>query len=170
MAMPDFALATVDGNTFSASQMDAKAIVVMFICAHCPYVLAVEDRFIALRQHFEKEAVQFVGICANDPTDYPADAPKALHERATEKGYGFPYLIDDTQEVAKAFNAVCTPEFYVFDAQRQLTYHGQLDDNWKEPEAVTEAPLKTAIQAVLDDQPPLNNQRPSMGCSIKWRN
>ena len=105
----------------------------MFICNHCPYVVAVEERIIGLAREFEARGVQFVGICANDAETYPDDAPDKLAERAKAKGYGFPYLHDASQEVAKTFGAVCTPDIYVFDGDKKLFYRGRIDDAWKEP-------------------------------------
>ncbi len=167
--MPPFDLPDVGGGRIQSTDLKAEVLVVMFICAHCPYVQAVEARYVDLAKHFQGESVQFVGICANDPADYPADRPEALHQRAQEKGYTFPYLFDSTQEVAKAFDAVCTPEFYVYDKQRQLAYHGRLDDNWKDADAVEREELKAAIQALIAGEMPTTEQHPSMGCSIKWK-
>ena len=168
---PDFNLLNVlDGKKYSlVSFADKKVFVVMFICVHCPYVRAVEDRLVQLRKDFEKYSVQFVGICANDPTDYPEDSPENLKKHALEKGYGFPYLVDETQSVAKAYDAVCTPDIYVYDQERQLAYHGRIDDNWKDPSKVKRQDLKEAILALLEDQKPAEPQFSSMGCSIKWK-
>ncbi len=167
---PDFSLKSVDGKICSLNSFsDKKVLVVMFICAHCPYVLAVEDRLVQLRKNYSEQPVQFVGICANDPTDYPADKPENLKKHADEKDYGFPYLVDDTQEVAKAYGAVCTPDIYVYGADRTLAYHGRIDDSWKEPENVTRQELKAAIDALLIGKTPTAEQLPSMGCSIKWK-
>ncbi|HEY8515137.1 MAG TPA: thioredoxin family protein [Candidatus Binatia bacterium] len=167
---PDFALRGVDGKRWARDDFAQKdVLVVMFICNHCPYVKAVEDRIIALRKEFADRPVQFVGICSNDPTDYPDDAPARLAERWREKGYGFPYLIDDTQEVARAFGAVCTPDIYVYGPDRRLAYHGRIDDNWKEPDKVTRRELKEAIEALLEGRRPSADQKPTIGCSIKWK-
>jgi hypothetical protein len=105
----------------------------MFICNHCPYVQAIEDRIIALGREYGPRGVQLVGVCSNDPTDYPDDRPERLLARWREKRYGFPYLIDESQAVARAFNAVCTPDLYVFDGDRTLAYHGRIDDDWQHP-------------------------------------
>ena len=141
----------------------------MFICAHCPYVVAVEDRIVQLRKDYEGRSVQLVGICANDPTDYPDDKPENLKKRAEQKGYGFPYLVDESQEIAKAYGAVCTPEFYVYGPERKLAYHGRLDDNWKEAQNVKKQELREARDLLLAGQTPPAAQMPSMGCSIKWK-
>ncbi|MFO1518660.1 MAG: thioredoxin family protein [bacterium] len=167
---PDFKLKSVDGKTVTLEDFkDKKVLVVMFICAHCPYVVAVEDRIIQLRREWEGKSVQLLGICANDPTDYPDDQPENLRKRAEAKGYGFPYLIDETQEVAKAYGAVCTPDIYVYGQDRMLAYHGRIDDNWKEPSKVTRRELKEAVDALLTGKSPSDEQMPSMGCSIKWK-
>src|SRR5438128_1094100 len=108
-------------------------LVVMCIFNHCPYVQAVEDRILSLNREYTPRGVQLVGICANDPTDYPDDRPENLLRRWREKGYGFPYLIDESQDVARAFGAVCTPDIYVFDPERKLAYHGRIDDNAYRP-------------------------------------
>ncbi len=167
---PDFKLKSVDGKEFTLSSFqDEKVLVILFICAHCPYVQAIEDRMIQLAHDWEGKGVQFVGICANDPTDYPDDSGANLKKRWEKKNYGFPYLVDETQDVAKAYGAVCTPDIYVYDERRRLAYHGQLDNNWKEPKQVTREDLKEAIELLLADQRPSKDQTPSMGCSIKWK-
>jgi peroxiredoxin len=167
---PDFRLPSVDGKTFGLDDCrDARALVVMFICNHCPYVQAVEDRIVQLHLDYAPRGVQLVGICANDPTDYPDDRPERLLARWREKRYGFPYLIDASQEVARAFAAVCTPDIYVFDAAQRLAYHGQIDDNWKEPEKVKRHDLREALDALVAGRAPAREQTPAIGCSIKWR-
>ncbi len=167
---PDFRLTSVDGRNWSLSDFaDAKALLVLFICNHCPYVVAVEDRILQLQRTYGPKGVQFVGICANDPTDYPDDRPEKLLERWRNKAYGFPYLVDETQEVAKAYGAVCTPDIYLFDGGRRLFYHGRIDDNWQEPHKVQDRELAEAIERVLAGKEPPATQNPSMGCSIKWK-
>ena len=167
--IPDFNLPSVDGETYNLESFrDKKFLVVMFICNHCPYVQAVEDRIIHLSREYSGVGVQVVGICSNDPTDYPDDRPEKLLERWREKEYAFPYLIDASQQVAKDFGAVCTPDVYVYDSNRRLAYHGRIDDNWKEPEKVTRRELREAIERMLAGEKPSNWQQPSMGCSIKW--
>jgi hypothetical protein len=141
----------------------------MFICNHCPYVKAVEDRLIALGRELGPRGVQLVGISSNDARTYPDDSFEKMAERWRDKAYGFPYLHDDQQTVARAFDAVCTPDIYVFDGDRKLAYRGRIDDSWKEPDKVTRRELHAAITALLEGQRPSPEQRPSMGCSIKWR-
>ncbi len=167
---PDFRLPSVDGKTVARDDFrDRPVLVVMFICNHCPYVQAVEDRIIALGRELGPRGVQLVGICANDPTDYPDDRPERLLERWRKKQYGFPYLIDASQDVARGFGAVCTPDIYVFDRDRRLAYHGRIDDNWKEPAKVSRRELATAIEALLRGEAPPREQVHSIGCSIKWK-
>jgi peroxiredoxin len=167
---PDFRLPSVDGKEFARDDFrDHSVLVVLFICNHCPYVQAVEDRIIALQRDYGPRGVQLVGVCANDPTDYPDDRPERLLARWREKRYGFPYLVDASQDVARAFGAVCTPDIYVFDAARRLAYHGRLDDNWQEPGKVTRRDLAAALDALLAGRTPAGEQIHSIGCSIKWR-
>jgi peroxiredoxin len=167
---PDFHLPTVDQKFLERDDLSAaKVLVIMFICGHCPYVLAIEDRLLKLGRELNAD-VAFVAICSNDPKDFPEDEPAALFHRWREKAYPFPYLIDQSQAVAKAFGAVCTPDFFVFDEQRKLRYRGRLDDAWKNPQAVSKQELREAITALLKNQPVTETQVPSMGCSIKWKN
>lgn len=167
---PDFKLGSVDGKQFKLADFkSAKVLVVMFICNHCPYVKAVEDRIIQLNRDYGLKGVQWVGICSNDPTDYPDDSPKNLLKRWKEKEYGFPYLIDESQEVAKAYRAVCTPEFYVYDSDRKLRYHGRIDDNWQDSTQATRREIREALDTLLQGKTPSSHQNPSMGCSIKWK-
>jgi peroxiredoxin len=169
-ACPDFALRGVDGKLYRRDDFAGqKVLVVLFLCNHCPYVQAVEDRVIALGKEFAQRSVQLVGICSNDPTDYPDDAPERLAERWRSKGYGFPYLVDESQDVARAFGAVCTPDIYVYGPDRRLAYHGRIDDSWKDPAKVTRRDLAAAITALLEGKPVVTDQEPTIGCSIKWR-
>jgi peroxiredoxin len=167
---PSFDLPAVDGAERSLSSYSgSEALLVAFICAHCPYVQAIEQRLIDLPKLFKKEELALVGICSNDSKDYPQDAPKALYERWKSKGYTFDYLVDESQAVARAFGAVCTPDFFLYDSGRSLYYRGRMDDNWKQPDAVRTHDLADAIRALLAGKPAPKTQIPSMGCSIKWR-
>jgi len=167
---PDFRLRSVEGKTVARDDFrDHPVLVVMFICNHCPYVQAVEDRIIELQRVYGSRGVQLVGICSNDPTGYPDDRPERLLARWQEKRYGFPYLVDETQETARAFGAVCTPDLYVFDRERRLAYHGRIDDNWQSPAKVTRRELAGALDALLAGGQPSRAQHHSIGCSIKWR-
>lgn len=167
---PDFNLPSVDGKKYKLADFSSKNVLaVFFICSHCPYVQAIEDRILKLWQDLKGKSVQFLGICSNDPTDYPDDSPENLLKRWREKQYGFPYLIDESQEVARAYGAVCTPDIFVFDSSRRLAYHGQLDNNWKDAKAVTRNDLREAVELILNGRKPVSEQVPSMGCSIKWK-
>jgi len=167
---PDFDLPAMDGKQYQRDDFkDRKVLLVMFICNHCPYVKAVESRLIELQREYKAQSVQLVGICSNDPTDYPEDSFANLQRSWREKNYGFPYLHDLEQNVARAFGAVCTPEFFVYGPDRKLAYHGRLDDNWQDSRAVKRRELKEAVDRLLTDQEPDPDQIPSMGCSIKWR-
>ncbi len=167
---PAFDLPAVDGRNYSLADFaEAKVLVVMFICNHCPYVQAIEDRYVALAHRYQNSPVQMVGICPNDPDRYPDDNMDALRRRWIEKDYRFPYLQDITQQTARDFGAVCTPDLFVYDADRRLAYHGQLDDNWADAERVTRHDLRDAIEALLVGKSPSTAQQPAQGCSIKWR-
>ncbi len=167
--MPKFKLKTVDERNWSSDQIaKAPAKVIVFMCNHCPYVKAVESRIITLARALAVQGVPLVGICSNDPTDYPEDAPAELLKRWREREYGFDYLIDDTQDVARAFGAVCTPDFFAYDKQNRLSYRGRLDDSWKDPSKVKRNELKVAVDKILKGES-IAEQSPSMGCSIKWR-
>ena len=167
--LPTFDLKTVEGKSFSQKDFQGgKALVVMFICNHCPYVQAVEDRLLDLATRLQPQGARFVAICANDPQEYPEDAPAALLQRWREKKYPFPYLVDESQDVAKAFGAVCTPDLFVYGPDLRLAYRGRLDDSWKDPRRVTKRELEEAVLAVLKGQAVSPAQSPAMGCSIKW--
>ncbi len=165
----DFSLSGVDAQTYSLQSFaESKVLVLMFICNHCPYVKAIEDRVIALGRFFRKSEVSFVAICSNDPKEYPEDSFENLKLRWKEKSYPFPYLHDATQKVARTFDAVCTPDFFVYGSDRRLAYRGRLDDNWKDASKVKSEDMKKAIQGLLQGQKTISPQYPSMGCSIKW--
>lgn len=167
---PTFSLPSVDGRTYELRDFaESKALLIAFICNHCPYVRAIEDRLIALKRAFKTSELEMVGICSNDASRYPDDSKEQLFARWQEKNYGFPYLIDEDQSVARAFSAVCTPDLFLFDQNRALFYHGQLDDNWQQPQNVKKEDMKDAIRLLLNDQDPPVVQKPSMGCSIKWK-
>jgi thiol-disulfide isomerase/thioredoxin len=160
----------VDGRTYQKHDFaNAQTLLVVFTCNHCPYAQAVEDRIIALQRAYSPSAMQIVAVCSNDASAYPDDAFDKIQERWRNKRMPFPYLYDESQELAKTFGAVCTPDFFLYDKDRALRYRGRLDDNWKEPAKVTKQELKEAIDALLAGKNPSDNQNPSMGCSIKWR-
>ena len=169
---PDFALSdAVSGRIVSLSDFKAKkAIVVMFICNHCPYVKHVQAGLVKLGQDYETSEAAIVAISANDAAAYPEDSPKKLGAEARRVGYRFPYLHDETQEVAQAFHAACTPDFFLFGPDRTLGYRGQFDASRPgNGLPVTGADLRTAIDAVLAGRPVPPEQKPSLGCNIKWR-
>lgn len=169
-ALPDFKLKSVDGNFFSRGQLPQNTpIVIMFICNHCPYVKAIEDRLIQLGHDLKKLNVPVIAICSNDPEEYPEDNFENLKKRWTEKKYSFPYLHDETQEVAKKFGAVCTPDFFVYDKNHKLAYRGRLDDSWKDARQVTRHELFEAVNCLAADHRISFQPTPSMGCNIKWR-
>ena len=167
---PPFRLLAVDGQTHERRDFDSSPVlVVMFICNHCPYVKAVEDRLIQMAHDLGPKGAAFVGICSNDAATYPDDAYDKLAERWKLKAYGFPYLHDESQEAARDFDAVCTPDIFVYDRERRLAYRGRIDDSWKDESKVTRHELADAVQALLDGRRPPADQHPSMGCSIKWK-
>lgn len=172
-AAPEFALPdTVSGETVRLSDVAGeRATVVMFLCNHCPYVLYVNPEIVRVVADYKTRGVSFVGISSNDAVAYPDDGPDKMAAHAREVGYTFPYLYDETQEVARAYDAACTPDFYVFDAGRKLVYRGQLDPSRpkRNPVPSTGEDLRAALDAVLAGRPADPVQRPSGGCNIKWK-
>ena len=166
-SLPD----VVSGEVISLSALPAsKALLVMFICRHCPYVVHVREEILRLAHHYRSKGAQFIAICSNDAAAYPDDAPDKLREMALEHNFPFPLLHDETQSVAKAYDAQCTPDFYLFDSRRCLTYHGRLDDSSpRNGVPVTGGEMRLALDAVLAGQSAPANQKPSIGCSIKWK-
>jgi peroxiredoxin len=165
---PDFRLPGVDGRDWARDDFKAELLLVTVMCNHCPYVQAVDDRINGLAKRF-KDRCEVVGINPNDAVAYPDDGFEAMKARAAAKGFSFPYLRDEDQSVARAFGAVCTPDFFLYDRARRLRYRGRLDDSWKDPAAVKDRDLERAIEALLAGREPDPAQRPSMGCSIKWK-
>lgn len=169
---PPFVLQdVVTEQPYSLDSFAAKAgLLVMFICRHCPYVVHVEQELARLGRDYKDTKLGIIAISSNDPSTYPDDAPPKLKEMAIRLGFTFPFCHDETQEVAKAYRAACTPEFYLFDRARGLAYHGQLDDSRPgNNKPVTGHDLRAAIQTVLAGKPVDGNQRPSIGCGIKWK-
>jgi peroxiredoxin len=167
---PDFSLAGVDGRTWSlASFAEAAVLVVVFTCNHCPYAIANEDRLVDLATRYAGRGVAFVAINPNDADAYPEDSFDAMRVRADERGFPFPYLRDETQEVARAYDAACTPDIFVFDADRRLVYNGRVDDNWQDPSRVVRHDLATAIEDALAGRALTFAPVAAMGCSIKWK-
>jgi peroxiredoxin len=169
---PDFSLPdVVSGETISLAGMAGKkALLVMFICQHCPYVKHVKEQLATLGKDYQGSELGIVAISANDVASYPADAPEQLKEMAIALGFTFPFCYDETQEVAKAYTAACTPDFFLFDGERKLVYRGQLDDSRPgNGLPVTGKDLRQAIEATLTGQPISPDQKPSIGCNIKWK-
>ena len=169
----DFQLTdTRNGQSVSlADCRGEKGLLAMFLCNHCPYVRHLEKPLAQLCREYSGSGVGMAAISANDPVNYPDDHPDRMRERAAELDYCFPYLFDESQQTARAWGAACTPEFYLYDADLKCVYHGRFDDSMpSNGKAVTGADLRAALDALLAGQPPLENQYPSMGCSIKWRN
>ncbi len=165
---PYFNLPNTNGKHVSIEHFKAEVLVVIFTCNHCPYAKAVEDRLIKLGNNYSGKA-DFVLINSNDVENYPADSPERMAELSRNKNYPFPYLFDETQEVAREYNAVCTPDIFLYNAERKLEYRGRLDDNWQNPNQVTREELKMAMDLVLSGKSVEFNQIPSMGCNIKWK-
>lgn len=170
---PDFALPdVVTGKTVSLESLPpAKALLIMFMCRHCPYVVHVRDEVLRLARAYQPKGAAFLAISANDAAQYPEDSPDKLQDMAIEHKFPFPVLYDETQETARAYGAECTPDFFLYDANRQLAYRGRLDESTpKNGKPLTGTDLKAALEAVLAGQPADADQKPSIGCSIKWRN
>ncbi len=166
---PDFKLPSLDGKTYTLKDFkNDHSLVVMFICNHCPYVKAIEERLIQLGHDFKSLNVNLVAICSNDGETYPDDSIENLKKNYLAKKMSFYYLHDKSQQVAKDFGAVCTPDFFVYDKNHRLAYRGRLDDSWKEANQVTKRELYEAVVSLENDQPVPKNQTSSMGCSIKW--
>lgn len=168
---PEFTLLDpVTGTQRSLSKAGAAATVIMFICNHCPFVIHVRDEITRLERDYAPRGVAFFGINSNSEETHPQDGPAHMAELVRELGWKFPFLFDATQEVARAYHAACTPDFYVFDRDRKLAYRGQLDESRpSNGKPVTGRDLRAAIDAVLAGQPVVAEQRPSIGCNIKWR-
>lgn len=169
---PDFSLPdVVTGRTVSLHAFqNKKALLVMFICHHCPFVKHVKDELARLGADYSAKDMGIVAISSNDPAVAADDSPEGLKQMVSEWGLHFPVLYDESQAVAKSYNAACTPDFFVFDASRKLAYRGQLDDSRPtNGKPVTGADLRAAIDAVLIGRPVTTEQRPSLGCNIKWK-
>ena len=172
MKAPGFRLPdVVSGRAVSLDDFkSAPALLVMFICNHCPYVKHVREHLAQLVREYQARGVAVVGISSNDAVQFPDDGPEKMKQEARAAGYTFPYLYDEDQEVAKQYRAACTPDFFVFDKDRRLVYRGQMDDSRPNSgRPVTGKDLRAAFDAVLAGRPAPADQRPSMGCNIKWK-
>ena len=168
---PDFELPNVDGRLVGlAEAAGPRGTVVMFICNHCPFVKHVADQLAALARDYLSHGIGFVAISSNNIAAHPADSPEQMVREAEERGYPFPYLYDETQDVAKDYHAACTPDFYLFDAEKKLTYRGQLESSRPgNGIPVTGSDLRGAIDALISGRPSVVDQKPSIGCNIKWK-
>jgi thiol-disulfide isomerase/thioredoxin len=167
---PEFSLRDTRGQLISRGDYVGRVLVVMFICNHCPYVQHIEAGLIAFARDYQPKGVAVVAINANDTEAFPQDGMQAMAERVEQAGYSFAYLLDDTQAVAHAYHAACTPDFFVFDGHHKLVYRGQFDGARPNSEVpVTGADLRQATDAALQHAPPLSVQKPSIGCNIKWK-
>lgn len=168
---PDFSLGDTKGETVSLSDFaDSKGLVVAFICNHCPFVKHIAETLASLSSEYQAKGISWVGISSNDAEVYPDDSLEAMKAEVELRGYTFPYLYDETQEIAKAYRAACTPDFFLFDHKQRLAYRGQLDSSRPETEIpVTGEDLRKAMDAVLAGQPVPEPQIPSLGCNIKWK-
>jgi len=169
---PPFVLPdTISDQNISLEQLSQgkKATVVMFICNHCPFVIHVNSELVKMAKDYQEKDVAFVAISSNDVKNYPQDAPDKMKEHAASEGYPFPYLYDESQNVARAYDAACTPDFYVFDEKLKLTYRGRLDSSRPgNDEPLNGSDLRAAIDATIQGQNPNSTQYPSAGCNIKW--
>lgn len=170
---PEFTLInTVDDQWVSLQEAKGEqGTVILFICNHCPFVIHVNPELVKLANEYQQKGIGFIAISSNDIVNYPQDAPKFMKEVAEKWNYPFPYLYDETQEVAKAYDAACTPDFYVFDENLEAVYHGQLDDSRPgNGKSLTGKDMRNALDNLLEKNHPIENQKPSMGCNIKWKN
>jgi len=164
--LPNFQLKNTDEKMYTPEDFThAKVLVIVFTCNHCPYAQAVEKRLLEFHKKYAGKNVQLVCINANDAENYPDDS----FENMQKKKYPFPYLYDGTQNVARIFQAQCTPDIYLYDENQKLAYHGRFDDNWQDETAVTTHDLEDAVKSLLAGKKPNADQKPSMGCSIKWK-
>jgi len=170
-AAPDFSLPDTEGRVRSLSEFaDSKGLLVVFMCNHCPYVKHIQHALAELADEYMGKGIAVVGISSNSVESHPQDGPDAMREEAARVGYHFPYLYDASQETAKAYRAACTPDIFLFDESRKLVYRGQFDDSRPRNNLpVTGADLRAALEAMLAGQPPLAEQKASIGCNIKWK-
>ena len=169
---PSFNLINTVNDTFvSLDEIKGnKATVIMFTCNHCPFVIHINSELVKMANEYQQKGIRFIAISSNDVENYPQDAPLLMKQLAKEEKYPFPYLYDETQEVAKAYDAACTPDFYVFNADLKSVYHGQLDNSRPgNGIPVTGSDLRSSLDNLLENKAALENQKPSMGCGIKWK-
>lgn len=168
--MPDFTLNDPHGTPYTLTQnLGSNGTLIAFTCNHCPYAIAVWPRLIELSKYAQSHNIRTVAINPNIHPDYPDDAPEVMIKKIKEWQIPFPYLVDEHQDIARQYNAQCTPDIYLIDSTQALVYHGRIDDNWKDPKHATKHDLRDAITALGSAQSISSSQWPSMGCSIKWQ-
>ena len=168
--LPYFNLKGVDGQTYNPDYFSNKEmLVVIFSCNHCPYVQAYEERIKEIQSDFKEKGLAVIAVNSNDDSQYPDDSFENMKKRADEKSFNFPYLRDEDQTLAKAFDASHTPEIFFFDKERKLVYHGKIDDNWKDADAVKSKYLRDAITELIQDEEISVPETFSIGCTIKWK-
>jgi peroxiredoxin len=167
----DFSLPDTEGNIVSLNDFkQAPALLVVFMCNHCPFVKHILNSFVELAKDYQEKGVAVVAISSNDAKGFPEDSPEMMAQKAKEAGFTFPFLYDETQEVAKAYQATCTPDFFLYNKERKLVYRGQMDDSRPGNNVpITGSDLRAALEAVLKGKKVLAKQKPSMGCNIKWK-
>lgn len=169
-AAPDFKLPDTNGKTISLADFRGKPVLVMFICNHCPFVKHIRGALAQLGRDYQTHGVGIIAINSNDVANYPDDSPARMKEEVKSAGYTFPYLFDESQSVAKAYRAACTPDFYLFNTEHRLVYRGQFDDSRPgNALPVSGKDLRVALDAILKGEEPATNQKPSIGCNIKWK-
>jgi peroxiredoxin len=168
--MPAFSLPDPDGTVLSSDTLSGRPVLVAFICCHCPFVRHIRREFSRFAAEYQARGLSVVAINSNDTVAFPEDGPDGMKQEIAEAGYPFPYLFDETQEVAKRFKAACTPDLFLFDANGSLVYRGQFDDSRpRSTTPITGADIRAAADAVLEDRPVPTAQKPSLGCNIKWK-
>jgi peroxiredoxin len=168
--MPNFSLKGIDGEVYNEKKLEGmRGVIIAFTCNHCPYVKAYENRLKEIAKTYENKGVTLLAISSNDAVKYPEDSFNEMKKRGEEKNFNFPYLYDETQEVAIDFGATHTPEVFLFNAEKKLVYHGKIDDNWQEPEKVKNKYLKAAIDEMLNGEDISVPETFSIGCTIKWK-
>ena len=168
--MPGFELKDPHGKSYRSGDLGGKkGLLVVFTCNHCPYAIAVWPRLVRLAKHAKTSGINTVAINPNIHPNYPEDAPERMIMKIQDWGIDFPYLVDETQKAAEVFKAQCTPDIYLFNSNQELVYHGRMDDNWQDETKVTRQELKEAVENLAFGRPVSKDQKPSMGCSIKWR-
>ncbi|MFC1616274.1 thioredoxin family protein [Patescibacteria group bacterium] len=165
-----FTLKGADGNMYSLDNFDtASGIVIIFMCNHCPYVQAIWERLVILQDKYQEKGIQFIGVNPNLHPDYPEESLEKMKEYYDNYNMNFPYLQDDTQDLAREYQAQCTPDIFVYNQERKLFYHGRVDDNWQDEGQVTKNELDEALDMMLEGRGAPSQQYPCIGCSIKWK-